>query len=211
MAERTGLIVPLTAVVMRLALSQCRAWLDAGRRIPVAVNLSVRGLLDPQLPATIARLLAAYDLPSELLTLEITESSVMRDVPRAMPVLERLARSGISLSVDDFGTGYSSLAYLRRLPVSEVKIDKSFVLDMAVDESDAAIVETILGLARHLGLRVVAEGVEDERTRDRLASMGCDIAQGYLFSRPVSAERFTTWLTLREQPLRRGPIRLVGG
>jgi diguanylate cyclase (GGDEF)-like protein len=211
MAERTGLIVPLTAVVMRLALSQCRAWLDAGRRIPVAVNLSVRGLLDPQLPATIARLLTTYDLPSELLTLEITESSVMRDVPRALPVLERLARSGISLSVDDFGTGYSSLAYLRRLPVSEVKIDKSFVQDMAVDESDAAIVETILGLARHLQLRVVAEGVEDERTRDRLASMGCDIAQGYLFSRPLPAEKFTTWLAMREQPLRRGPIRLVGG
>ncbi len=210
MAERTGLIVPLTAVVMRLALSQCRAWLDAGKRIPVAVNLSVRGLLDPQLPATVARLLSAYDLPSDLLTLEITESSVMRDVPRALPVLERLARSGISLSVDDFGTGYSSLAYLRRLPVSEVKIDKSFVQDMAVDESDAAIVETILGLARHLQLRVVAEGVEDERTRDRLASMGCDIAQGYLFSRPVSAERFNTWLAMREQPLRRGPIRLVG-
>ncbi len=211
MAERTGLIVPLTAVVMRLALRQCRAWLDAGRRIPVAVNLSVRGLLDPQLPATVARLLSAYDLPSDMLTLEITESSVMRDVPRALPVLERLARSGISLSVDDFGTGYSSLAYLRRLPVSEVKIDKSFVQDMAVDESDAAIVETILGLARHLQLRVVAEGVEDERTRDRLASMGCDVAQGYLFSRPVSAERFTTWLEMREQPLRRGPIRLVGG
>jgi diguanylate cyclase (GGDEF)-like protein len=211
MAERTGLIVPLTAVVMRLALSQCRAWLDAGRRIPVAVNLSVRGLLDPQLPATIARLLSTYDLPSDMLTLEITESSVMRDVPRALPVLERLARSGISLSVDDFGTGYSSLAYLRRLPVSEVKIDKSFVQDMAVDESDAAIVETILGLARHLQLRVVAEGVEDERTRDRLASMGCDIAQGYLFSRPLPAERFTTWLAMREQPLRRGPIRLVGG
>ncbi len=211
MAERTGLIVPLTAVVMRLALSQCRAWLDAGRRIPVAVNLSVRGLLDPQLPATIARLLSTYELPSDMLTLEITESSVMRDVPRALPVLERLARSGISLSVDDFGTGYSSLAYLRRLPVSEVKIDKSFVQDMAVDESDAAIVETILGLARHLQLRVVAEGVEDERTRDRLASMGCDVAQGYLFSRPLPAERFTTWLAMREQPLRRGPIRLVGG
>ena len=211
MAERTGLIVPLTAVVMRLALSQCRAWLDVGKRIPVAVNLSVRGLLDPQLPATIQRLLSTYDLPSDMLTLEITESSVMRDVPRALPVLERLARSGISLSVDDFGTGYSSLAYLRRLPVSEVKIDKSFVQDMAVDESDAAIVETILGLARHLQLRVVAEGVEDERTRDRLASMGCDIAQGFLFSRPLEAARFTTWLAMREQPLRRGPIRLVGG
>ena len=211
MAERTGLIVPLTAVVLKLALSQCRAWLDAGKRIPVAVNLSVRGLLDPQLPATIARLLSTYDLPPEMLSLEITESSVMRDVPRAMPVLERLARSGISLSVDDFGTGYSSLAYLRRLPVSEVKIDKSFVQDMAVDESDAAIVETILGLARHLQLRVVAEGVEDERTRDRLADMGCDVGQGYLFSRPVSADRFTTWLAMREQPLRRGPIRLVGG
>ncbi len=211
MAERTGLIVPLTAVVMRLALSQCRAWLDEGKHIPVAVNLSVRGLLDPQLPATVARLLAAYRVPSDMLTLEITESSVMRDVPRAMPVLERLARSGISLSVDDFGTGYSSLAYLRRLPVSEVKIDKSFVQDMAVDESDAAIVETILGLARHLQLRVVAEGVEDERTRDRLASMGCDIAQGYLFSRPLPVERFNIWLAAREQPVRRGSIRLVGG
>ena len=211
MAERTGLIVPLTAVVMRMALAQCRAWLDAGWHIPVAVNLSVRGLLDPQLPLTVAQLLETYQVPSEMLTLEITESSVMSDVPRAMPVLERLARSGISLSVDDFGTGYSSLAYLRRLPVSEVKIDKSFVQEMAVDESDAAIVETILGLARHLRLRVVAEGVEDERTRDRLAAMGCDVAQGYLFSRPVPPERLTTWMELRDQPLRRGPIRLVGG
>jgi EAL domain-containing protein (putative c-di-GMP-specific phosphodiesterase class I) len=210
MAERTGLVVPLTAVVLRMSLAQCRRWLDTGRRVPVAVNLSVRGLLDPDLISTVKGLLAAFQLPPDLLSLEITESSVMADVPRALPVLRELADAGISLAVDDFGTGYSSLAYLRQLPVSEVKIDKSFVRDMGTDESDAAIVSTIIGLARQLGLAVVAEGVEDEGSRDRLVDMGCDVAQGYLFSRPLPPDRLAAWFAARDGS-GRSRVRLLRG
>ena len=210
MAERTGLIVPLTRVVLRMSLQQCRWWLDAGRRVPVAVNLSVRGLLDPDLTATVRGLLATYRLPPEMLSLEITESSVMADVPRTLPVLQELADYGLSLSVDDFGTGYSSLAYLRQLPVKEVKIDKSFVRDMGTDESDAAIVSTIIGLARQLGLSVVAEGVEDEGSRDRLIDLGCDVAQGYLFSRPLPPDRLNAWFAARDGGTR-SRVRLLRG
>ncbi|MDQ1630791.1 MAG: hypothetical protein QOC80_763 [Frankiaceae bacterium] len=202
MAERTGLVVPLTRVVLEIALQQVRTWLDAGRRVPVAVNLSARGLLDPDLIPTVRRLLTRFDLEPSMLSLEITESSVMADVPRTLPVLRELARDGLSLSVDDFGTGYSSLAYLRMLPVKEVKIDKSFVRDMGTDESDAAIVSTIIGLARQLDLSVVAEGVEDEGSRDRLIELGCDVAQGYLFSRPLPADRLGAWFALREGTVR---------
>src|SRR4051812_47125352 len=210
MAERTGLVVPLTRVVLRKALEQCRHWLDSGRNVPVAVNLSVRGLLDPDLIPTVRGLLATYRLPPEMLSLEITESSVMADIPRTLPVLKELSDGGMKLSVDDFGTGYSSLAYLRQLPVSEVKIDKSFVRDMGTDESDAAIVSTIIGLARQLGLSVVAEGVEDEGSRDRLVEMGCDVAQGYLFSRPLPADRLAAWFAARDGTSR-SRVRLLRG
>ncbi len=210
MAERTGLVVPLTRVVLRKALEQCRRWLDTGRQVPVAVNLSVRGLLDPDLIPTVRGLLATYSLPPEMLSLEITESSVMADIPRTLPVLKELSDGGMKLSVDDFGTGYSSLAYLRQLPVSEVKIDKSFVRDMGTDESDAAIVSTIIGLARQLGLSVVAEGVEDEGSRDRLVEMGCDVAQGYLFSRPLPADRLAAWFAARDGA-GRSRVRLLRG
>jgi diguanylate cyclase (GGDEF)-like protein len=194
LAEQTGLVRPLTAVVLRVALRQCRQWLDAGRHMSVAVNLSARGLDDATLPGLVGELLAAAGVPPSALTLEITERSVMSEVARTLPLLQRLADLGVALSVDDFGTGYSSLAYLRRLPVTEVKIDKSFVQDMGTDAGDAAIVETIVGLARHLGLRVVAEGVEDELSRERLVDMGCDLAQGYLISRPLPADRLDDWL-----------------
>jgi diguanylate cyclase (GGDEF)-like protein len=207
MAERTGLVVPLTRVVLRLALAQCRAWADAGRRIPVAVNLSARGLLDPDLVPTVRDLLQRFRLDPSCLSLEITESSVMADVPRTLPVLQQLADDGLSLSVDDFGTGYSSLAYLRMLPVNEVKIDKSFVRDMGTDEGDAAIVSTIIGLAQQLDLSVVAEGVEDEGSRDRLVELGCDVAQGYLFSRPLPADRLAAWFAARDGG--RARVRLV--
>jgi EAL domain-containing protein (putative c-di-GMP-specific phosphodiesterase class I) len=210
MAERTGLVVPLTRVVLRMALQQCRRWLDSGRRVPVAVNLSVRGLLDPDLTSTVRGLLAAYRLPPDMLSLEITESSVMADVPRTLPVLQELADDGLSLAVDDFGTGYSSLAYLRQLPVKEVKIDKSFVREMGTEESDAAIVSTIIGLARQLGLAVVAEGVEDEGSRDRLIELGCDVAQGYLFSRPLPVDRLNAWFAARDGASR-SRVRLLRG
>jgi EAL domain-containing protein (putative c-di-GMP-specific phosphodiesterase class I) len=195
LAEQTGLMRPLTAVVLRVALAQCRKWLDLDRRMGVAVNLSVRGLVDPQLPAMVAAMLEDSGVPPEALTIEITETTVMSDVARTLPLLQRLADLGVALSVDDFGTGYSSLAYLRRLPVHEIKIDKSFVQDMGTDPSDAAIVETIIGLAHNLGLRVVAEGVEDERSRELLVRSGCDLAQGYLYSRPLPPDRLEAWLS----------------
>jgi diguanylate cyclase (GGDEF)-like protein len=215
-AETTGLIVPLTSVVLRTALQDCRQWLENGARMSVAVNLSVRGLLDPELHATVRGLLESIGVPAELLTLEITESHVMSDVARVLPLLESLHELGVKLSVDDFGTGYSSLAYLRRLPVDEIKIDKSFVLGLAEDAVDAssasAIVETIVGLAGTLGLTVVAEGVEDEQSWRRLEDVGCDVAQGYVISRPMPAPQVAGWLTTWRQRTggSAGPVSLRG-
>ncbi|HEY9472260.1 MAG TPA: bifunctional diguanylate cyclase/phosphodiesterase, partial [Mycobacteriales bacterium] len=197
LAERTGLIGPLTMHVLRASLDQCRSWLDRDLRIGVAVNLSVRNLLDADFPARVATLLADAGTPPDLLTFEITESSVMSDPERSLPVLHRLHEMGIGLSIDDFGTGYSSLAYLRRLPVDEVKIDKVFVLGMGTDLGDLAIVRAIIELGHSLGLRVVAEGVEDELARDLLAGMDCDVAQGYLISRALASDRLDAWLTAR--------------
>ena len=185
LAEQTGLIGALTGIVLRQALDDCRRWLDGGYPLGIAVNVSVRGLLDETFPDEVAALLAAHDVPAELLTLEITESSVMADPARTLPVLNRLHSMGVVLSVDDFGTGYSSLAYLRRLPVDEVKIDKSFLRTMTRDDNDAAIVRAIVELGRSLGLRVVAEGIEDAATYAAVAAMGCSTGQGYVISRPV--------------------------
>ena len=187
LAEHAGLIQALTEFVLADALRQCRAWRDAGHHLTVAVNLSPRSLLDEGLPAKVATALATAGLPAEALTLEITENTIMAEPERTGRVLQRLADMGIGLSVDDLGTGYSSLSYLKRLPVDEVKIDKSFVLGMGDDADDAAIVEAIVGLGHRLGKRVVAEGVEDERTYERLRRMGCNLAQGYWLSRPIAA------------------------
>lgn len=200
LAEQTGLIGALTTHVLGAALRQCRAWLDRDLRIGVAVNLSVRSLLDRDFTDHVVALLAAAEVPAELLTFEITENNVMADPERALPVLHHLHELGIGLSVDDFGTGYSSLAYLRRLPVDEVKIDKSFVLGMGTDLGDLAIVRAIIELCHSLGLRVVAEGVEEELGRDLLEGMECDQIQGYLVSRPVRLERLEAWLAARTVP-----------
>ena len=214
-AETTGLIVPLTSVVLRTALEDCRRLLDDGAYLSVAVNLSVRGLLDPELHSTVRGLLDSIGVPPELLTLEITESHVMSDVARVLPLLESLHELGVKLSVDDFGTGYSSLAYLRRLPVDEIKIDKSFVLGLAgeaADSSASAIVETIVGLGETLGLSVVAEGVEDEQSWSRLEEVGCDVAQGYLIGRPMPAPQVARWLATWRQRTggSAGPVSLPG-
>ena len=195
LAEHTGLITALTTVVLDTALGQCRVWLDQGRRIGVAVNISVRGLIDSAFPDEVAAVLAATNVPASLLTLELTEGSVMTDPSRTLPVLQALAELGVELSIDDFGTGYSSLAYLSQLPVDEVKIDKSFVMQMGSDASSRTIVHAVVDLGRNLGLRVVAEGVEDEASREALMQMGCAVGQGYLFSRPVSAEALQAWLS----------------
>ncbi len=196
-AEQTGLIGALTEVVLRAALGQARRWLDGGRRVGVAVNLSGRGLHEPGLPRQVAEALRSSGVPADLLTLEITESSLILDFERAVGVLEELVALGVGLSLDDFGTGYSSLAYLQRLPVRELKIDKSFVWAMNTDASGPAIVQAVIDLAHILGLRVVAEGVEEEHVRRALAKMGCDAMQGYLLSRPMTAEATTEWLNRR--------------
>jgi len=195
LAERTGLIGPLTRWVLDAALRQCSRWRRDGLELAVAVNLSASNLRDPRLADTIVGLLGAYGLPATALRLELTESTIMSDAETALKMLGRLAGHGIHISIDDYGTGYSSLSYLKRLPVAELKIDKSFVLHMAEDAADAAIVSSTIGLAHSLGLRVVAEGVEDERSRDLLAAMKCDAAQGYYLSRPLGAEDLTRWLS----------------
>ena len=194
LAEHTGLIRPLTEFVLHEALSQCRTWSDLGFDLVVAVNLSARSLIDTDLAANIGTLLERAGLPPRRLTLEITESMMMADPVRALETMHSLAAMGISLSIDDFGTGYSSLSYLKRLPVDEVKIDKSFVLSMTVEEDDATLVRSIVDLARNLRLRVVAEGVEDAPSLAALTALGCDMVQGYYLSRPLPADTLTTAL-----------------
>ena len=198
-AEASGLIVPLTTHVLRSALRQCTRWRQAGHAVGVAVNLSVRSLIDHSLPGELGALLAGESACADWLTLEITESSVMAEPSRTIDVLERLAAMGVRLSVDDFGTGYSSLAYLQRLPVHEVKVDKSFVLNMSSSPGDAAIVQSIIELGHNLGLSVVAEGVEDQIILDRLRALDCDVAQGYHISKPVPAPTITRWLDDRRR------------
>src|SRR4051794_38833068 len=199
LAEQTGVIKPLTAWVIDAALAQCRTWRDAGLGLTVAVNLSVRNLLDAHLPESIGELLRRHELPPSALELEITESTIVADQVRALDVLTRLNGMGIGLSVDDFGTGYSSLAYLKDLPVSELKIDRKFVNNMTEDGDDAFIVRSTIDLGRNLGLQVVAEGVETEAVWDQLAALGCDVAQGYYLARPLPAEELTQWLEMRKQ------------
>jgi diguanylate cyclase (GGDEF)-like protein len=187
-AEGTGIILRLTERVLGLALAQMRRWLDAGHGVPVAVNLSTRCLLDAGLPDLVQRLLAEHRVPAELLRLEVTESAVMGDAARCMEVLQRLHDLGVRLSIDDFGTGYSSMAYLRRLPVDELKIDRSFVLGMTTTQQDAVLVRTAIDLGHNLGLTVVAEGVEGAEHVHALRALGCDIAQGYHYARPMLGE-----------------------
>jgi len=160
----------------------------------VAVNLSARTLHDLALPARIAALLATYGVPAGLLTLEVTESALMADPTRALNVLTQLAEQGVCLAIDDFGTGYSSLAYLKRLPVHQLKIDRSFIQHLVEGGADAAIVASTIGLGHHLGLRVVAEGVETAEAWQLLAASGCDVSQGYHLSRPVTATELERWL-----------------
>jgi EAL domain-containing protein (putative c-di-GMP-specific phosphodiesterase class I) len=192
--EQTGLIGPLTRRVLEHSIAECVAWRRAGRDLSVAVNLSVRNLLDRDLPKEIERLLAGYSLPADALQLEITESMIMSDPDRALTTVTRLSDLGVRLSVDDFGTGYFSLANLRRLPIDELKIDRSFVSPMLQDESDLIIVRSTINLGHDLGLRIIAEGVEDGATLERLALLGCDLAQGYHLSRPMPSDAFSSWL-----------------
>jgi EAL domain-containing protein (putative c-di-GMP-specific phosphodiesterase class I) len=195
--EAAGLVNVLTGFVLEQALIRVRKWMDEGLRMSVAVNLSVRCLADDDFPDKVTQALRRFDVPPELLTFELTESGVMADPQKALPILRELHTLGIVLAVDDFGTGYSSLAYLRQLPVDEVKIDKSFVLGMGTDLGDLAVVRSIVELGHSLGLIVVAEGVEEDIARDQLEAMGCDVAQGYLVSRPLPEDRLEAWLQAR--------------
>jgi diguanylate cyclase (GGDEF)-like protein len=192
--EQTGLIGPLTRHVLELSIAQCAAWRRAGQDLSVAVNLSARNLLDRDLPHEIERILSSHRLPADALQLEITESMIMADPDRALATCVRLSALGVRLSVDDFGTGYSSLANLKRLPIDELKIDRSFISPMLHDDSDFVIVRSTINLGHDLGLKVIAEGVEDEPTLVRLAALGCDLAQGFHFSRPLTPEAFGAWM-----------------
>lgn len=194
LAEHTGLIGPLTRYVLDAAITQARVWVDAGRPLPVSVNLSARNLLDEKLPAQVAEVLAAHDVAAELLEVEVTESALIIEPARAQRILERLSALGVQISIDDFGAGHTSLGQLTTLPVNELKIDKSFVMTMSEDRSNSLIVRSVVALGHNLGLRIVAEGVENERTMSALRESGCDIAQGYHLSRPTPAATLDTWL-----------------
>ncbi|HEV3504434.1 MAG TPA: EAL domain-containing protein, partial [Actinomycetes bacterium] len=197
LAERTGLIHPLTRWVLDAALRQAAQWHRDGHHLSVAVNVSTRCLLDPGFPDQVTERLDAGQVPAGSLILEVTESAVMADPARALDVLGRLHALGVRLAVDDFGTGYSSMAYLKALPVDELKVDRSFVGHMADSSSDAVIVRSTIDLGHNLGLRVVAEGVESEEAWQRLEALGCDTAQGYYLGQPMPAADLEHWL---EQP-----------
>ena len=187
-AERTGLIKPLSQYVVASALRQCGEWRTAGFDLHVAVNLTIPDLLDLELPDRIGELLAETGVRPGQLELEITETTILADPFRVRQVLNRLNEMGLRLAIDDFGTGYSSLAYLKNLPVHTIKIDRSFVMGMCEDASDATIVRSTIDLGRNLGLGVVAEGIESQEVWDALRADGCSLAQGYFISRPASAE-----------------------
>jgi diguanylate cyclase (GGDEF)-like protein len=193
-AEHTGYIKVLTGWVLEEAIRQCGVWRLQGIRIQVSVNISARDLMNRELPDTICALLSEHAVPAGMLCLEITESGFMEDPGHAQKVLERLAAIGLQLSIDDYGTGYSSLSYIMRLPVSELKIDRSFVSNMAENRDLTTIVRSTIELGHSLGLKVVAEGVEDPEGFAQLRALGCDSAQGYYMSPPLPAEEFRRWL-----------------
>jgi EAL domain-containing protein (putative c-di-GMP-specific phosphodiesterase class I) len=197
-AEHTGLIGSLTRYVLDISLAQVKVWADAGHCIPVAVNLSARNLLDDSLVSHITQLLAHHNLSAQMLELEVTESAIMLDPPRAHSMLSQLHALGIRIAIDDFGAGYTSLAQLKNLPIDELKIDKSFVLTMQSDPSNALIVKSVIDLGHNLGMSVVAEGVETADALNVLTGYRCDIAQGYHLLRPQSAEDFLCWFCERD-------------
>ncbi len=194
LAEQTGLIKPLTGWALKTAFARKDAFLQSGLDIQVAVNLSARNLQDEQLPANVAELLQAYKIDPATIILEITESAIMTDPERSMKIIRQLDELGTNISIDDFGTGYSSLGYLQKLPVDELKIDKSFVTNLDKNSNDVMIVRSIIELAHNLGLKVTAEGIETLETYTMLEQLGCDRGQGYLMSKPLQVAKFSQWL-----------------
>jgi len=201
LVEDAGMMHELTIAVLEQSLDQVVAWRREGREIPVAVNLSPSSLVDADLPERIMSLLRARDLPSYLLELEITEDVIMNDRERGRDILDRIRALGIGVAVDDFGTGYSSLSYLRELPIDELKLDRSFLQPMATDARATAIVRATISLAHSLGLRLVAEGVEDAETAEELSASGCDRAQGFFFARPMPPAALNNWLEEHDREL----------
>jgi diguanylate cyclase (GGDEF)-like protein len=199
--EQTSMIRPLTLLVLERSIAQCVEWRRSGRDLSVAVNLSVRNLLDPSLPREIETLLGVYGLTPRALKLEITESMIMADPELVSATVAQLTQLGVRLSVDDFGTGFSSLAHLKHLPIEELKIDRSFVSPMLADESDLIIVRSTINLGHDLGLSIVAEGVEDGPTLTRLSTLGCDLVQGFHVSKPLAPAAFIDWIDTSRAPI----------
>ena len=197
LAEQSGLIGPLTRWILRTALKHLGDWQTEGYDIGMSVNLSPRNLLEEDLPDAVARLMSQRSIQPGTLTLEITEDAIMTDPDRALTAIRHLRQSGVRLAIDDFGTGQSSLAYLKTLPVNELKIDKSFVMHMEDGNSDAVIVRAMIDLAHDLGLIVVAEGIESEPLLQALRGFGCDFGQGYHVGRPMRADAFDRWMRRR--------------
>ena len=192
-AEQSTLIDVITEFVLEQAIQQLAAWQKAGIDVSISVNISTRNLLKPGFTDLVVRLLNQYDLPGELLELEITEGSLMVDVEHTIDELKRLTQLKIVISIDDFGTGYSSLQYLHQLPISVLKIDQSFVRRLPEDQGAVYIMEAAVMLAHNLGLQAIAEGVENKQIYQFLAKLGCDMAQGYLIAKPLPAEKFVEW------------------
>jgi len=206
LAEQTGIIKLLTERVLEASLEQCRLWRRAGLEVTVSVNVSTRSLVDHDLTVAIGALLARFDLHASALQLEITESRIVADLPRARASLEELRAMGVTIAIDDFGTGYSSLTQLQQLPVDEIKIDRSFVTGMETDRQDAVLVHSIIDLGRNLGLLVTAEGVESENVKQVLAELGCDYAQGFHVGRPAVAEECVRHLRAPRSSEPRPPV-----
>jgi EAL domain-containing protein (putative c-di-GMP-specific phosphodiesterase class I) len=192
-AENSGLIVPMTMRILREALQQAGRWRAEGLDVNLAVNMSPRHLADAHLPDQLAAMLESENLTGSVLTVEVTENSIMSDPERAGNVLRRIRELGVAVSIDDFGTGYSSLAYLRDLAATEVKIDKTFVMNARRSERDLAIVKAAADLGHSLGLQVVAEGIEDETTAQLMTDCGCDLLQGFLLLPPSPAAELLAW------------------
>jgi diguanylate cyclase (GGDEF)-like protein len=211
LAENTGLIAPITWFVVERSLRQVRTWQESGIDLSVAVNLSVRHLTDMSLPDRIAVALERWGVAPSKLVIEVTENSIMTDPKRATVVLQQLRRIGVEIAIDDYGTGHASLNYLKRFDIDELKVDKSFIMNLDPDSSDAIIVASTIELGHNLGLRIVAEGVEDAPTLEWLGGLGCDIAQGFHIGRPMAPEAIVEVVRARGGDHRStGPLRLVG-
>ena len=201
LAEQLGLITPITNWVLITALMQCRQWAFEGTPVPVSVNVSARSFQNPRLLEKIQWALSEAGVDGDCLEIEITEATLMQDVGRATEVLTQLHDCGVTIAIDDFGTGYSSLSYLKRLPIHTLKIDQSFIMDVASDQQDVAIVRSIIDLGHNLGFKVIAEGVETGSSWDMLSSLGCDAAQGFHISKPLPESHFTSWLSASGTPV----------